>query len=395
MCPLAELVASSIDEWDGRLEQALLGTSEPYLVAQQLEDFVAAVFSEPTGAVLYRTGVGIVAGLALVDGSAVVLKLHRWNVSLERLSAVQEVQLHLARQGLPAPMPLARPAPLGQGIATVEQHLPGECANGPKPAVRRAVADMLHRFVVAATPLGDVDVGAPLLLRPHGAPLWDEPHSIRFDFDATASGAEWIDEAAREARKRLDADSGPPVIGHFDWRVGNLGFSGSRITAIYDWDSVARASEAVIVGANAAQFCTDWASDADDPLPTVQEMIAFVVDYEQARGTPFTQQERQQLDAANLALDRLRGAVPALRQPAPSRAGANELWTVVPPAPRARRPPARHSVLTGARGISWRRVGSPRATVRERMPSVARSAPSDRMGKMSAFAQSGWMSDQS
>ena len=39
--------------------------------------------------------------------------------------------------------------------------------------------------------------------------------------------------------------------------------------------------------------------------------------------------------------------------------------------------------------------GQPRLAVRARMPSVARSAPSDSTGKMFAAFQSGWMSDQS
>jgi hypothetical protein len=96
---------------------------------------------------------------------------------------------------------------------------------------------------------------------------------------------------------------GEATIGHFDWRVGNLGFDAGEVSAIYDWDSVAAAPEAVIVGSSAAQFSADWGADAEpDPLPSVEEMVAFVEEYEAARGSRFDAAEREQLDAANLAL---------------------------------------------------------------------------------------------
>ena len=94
----------------------------------------------------------------------------------------------------------------------------------------------------------------------------------------------------------------PDGIGHLDWQVENLGFNGGDIAAIYDWESVALAPEAVVVGSDAVQFCTDWGGGEDDPLPTVADMMALVEDYEKARGRPFDDQECEHLDAANLAL---------------------------------------------------------------------------------------------
>jgi hypothetical protein len=300
---LEDLVRASIETWDGRLEIALLGTDDPAAVAGQLERLVTAAIGAPTHALLYRTGVGIVAGLAFAEGTAAVVKVHRWNVSNERLAAVQRVQAHLAANGLSAPKPLAGPFQVGEGIATIEEYLPGGATDGRSPAVRASLAFELFRFVDATRALSDIHVGPPALLRPPGAPLWPEPHSIRFDFDATAAGAEWIDDAARDARQRLEAGRDAfTVVGHFDWRVENLGFDGDHIVAIYDWDSVAAAPEPVIVGVNAAQFCTDWTDSSVDPLPSVPDMIAFVRDYERARGRPFDAADRELLDAANLSL---------------------------------------------------------------------------------------------
>ena len=72
------------------------------------------------------------------------------------------------------------------------------------------------------------------------------------------------------------------MIGHFDWRVENLAFRDADIVAIYDWDSVAAAPEAVVVGNAAAKFTADWTSGEFDPLPSVAEMQSFVGDYERA-----------------------------------------------------------------------------------------------------------------
>ncbi len=301
MPALATLISTQSDEWDPAVERAILETGDAGEIAEIIEGFVRLRRGPISDAVFYRPGVGIVAGLGLVDGSEVVVKVHRWNVSIPRLAAVQDVQAALAEAGLPVPRPLAGPEPLVHGIATIEELRRGERADGRDPAVRRAVAEGLQTFVTASAPLvGQVDVGRPLLLRPVGAPLWFEPHDVRFDFDGTAAGAAWIDELAGLARRRLEHSGPNVVIGHFDWRVENLAFQGADIVAIYDWDSVAAAPEAVVVGNAAAQFTADWTSGEFDPLPSVTEMWSFVSDYERARGARFDDDEREMLDAANL-----------------------------------------------------------------------------------------------
>jgi len=176
----------------------------------------------------------------------------------------------------------------------------GDAGQAP---VRRAIAAGLQRFVRAATGLDGVEaLGAPRVLRPLDGPLWPEPHDVRLDFGATARGAEWIDALAGAARERLQDLGGTQVVGHFDWRVENLGFAGRRIVAIYDWDSVCAAPEAVVVGNTAAQFTVDWGGGNPDPLPSLSQMRDFVDDYVQARGRSFSSSEWELLDAANLAL---------------------------------------------------------------------------------------------
>jgi hypothetical protein len=300
---LAALVSRASEDWDPAVERAILDTDDAKEIATLIEAFVTRQCGPISEGVFYRPGVGVVARVRLVDGSEVVVKIHRWNVSLARLAAIQKVQAALAGEGLPVPRPLAEPKRLVNGIATIEELRPGGRASGRDPAVRRAIAEGLHSFVQAAAPLvGEVNVGAPLMLRPVGSPLWFEPHDVRFDFEGTAAGAEWIDDLATIARHRLEQVSSDVVIGHFDWRVENLGFRDNQIVAIYDWDSVGAAPEAVVVGNAAAQFTTDWTGSEADPLPSVTEMRSFVTDYELARGATFDDDERELLDAANLSI---------------------------------------------------------------------------------------------
>ena len=119
MTALAVLVQAAIDRWDARLEAQLFGTEDPVEVATGIEAFVREHLGEPVDALLYEAGVGAVAGLRLVDGRDVVVKVHRWNVSVERLTAVQQVQAHVAARGVPVPRPLLPVLPLESGLATV------------------------------------------------------------------------------------------------------------------------------------------------------------------------------------------------------------------------------------------------------------------------------------
>ena len=129
---------------------------------------------------------------------------------------------------------------------------------------------------------------------------WTEPHELRFDFDRSAEGAGWIDAVADEAVSALTTlDQGPHVLTHGDWRTGNLGFDGDDLTAIYDWDSVGRASEARAVGQILPYFSVDW-SIGVATIPSLPDQAAFVADYELARGEPFTVREHAVVDAAAL-----------------------------------------------------------------------------------------------
>ncbi len=159
------------------------------------------------------------------------------------------------------------------------------------------MATTLHGFVRAALPhAGDEAIGS-WLGEPVIDDLWPEPHDLRFDLPATTAGAEWIDDSARTARAMLEGAELPNVVGHLDWRVQNLAFSGTRVAAIYDWDSVGLVPEAALVGSASVVHPIDWRRELPDPLPTLQQVDGFVADYEAARGTAFASDEREILAA--------------------------------------------------------------------------------------------------
>ncbi len=295
-----ELISDALGDSDV-LENQIFGTGDPEEIAHVLSEYLEQQFGRRPEFTFYRHSVGIVVG-ARVGPRSVVLKVHGWLATVERLRSIQHVQRTLYSMGLPAPRPLAGPTVLGEGLVTVEEFLAGDAADAHDPEVRRVLATELFRLVSAGRLLARPAVLAgPVLLDDSRDALWPIPHSPRFKFDDTSEGAEWIDELAWSARRRLTDLEGDATVGHLDWRVSNLGFEGSTLTAIYDWDSVGIATEPFIVGAAAAAFSSDW-TKPNGSLPSLDEMRAFVEEYQAARGRSFNRRELEDTDASNLLL---------------------------------------------------------------------------------------------
>jgi hypothetical protein len=166
--------------------------------------------------------------------------------------------------------------------------------------VRRAFAGLLVRFVDCATASG-VRPRRPFFPGP-GDALWPKPHNALFDFEATREGAEWIDEIARAAKPLRDAP-GREVVGHADWSIKHVRWDDDlQPTAIYDWDSVDTQTEASIVGTAAASFTYTEEVPVTSMWPTVEESLAFVADYEAARGESFDGEERRAVHGAAVYL---------------------------------------------------------------------------------------------
>jgi hypothetical protein len=293
LATLESAVAAQFSEW-GYVPFPIVeifGGDSPQNVAAALDEFCVRELGSPVEAVdFFRVSIGSVHGLRLADGRRVVVKAMRPGTRLERLESIQNVQRALVAEGFPCPSPVGGPATLARGSAIVESQLEtGEPGDAHDPAVRRVMTRTLANLVQRCRSFVSDDSlrGGPQ------AGLWPPPHEGRFDFDGTANGAEWIDEIAADARRILDGSDGGLVVGHGDWRAENMRFAGGEISAVYDWDSLAIAREPALVGGAAHQFTSDYSRADHRQLPTLDESLSFIDEYEAARGKSFTADERR------------------------------------------------------------------------------------------------------
>lgn len=299
MAQTAELIAERFAAWGEvpPIVSQVFGAADPAAMAAQLERFCRQHLGAGIErAEFFAASVGSVHGLRLRDGRRVVVKLHGPRTRPAFLGAVQAVQRRLATDGFPAPAPLVAPTAFGPGTAVAETLLDrGAPPDAHDPRVRRVMACELARFVARCRPLAGLGH-----LRDHSmvvAPgrLWPAPHDDRFDFEATAAGAEWIDAAAGAAQAIADRlDAGDRVVGHADWRAEHLRFDRGALSAVFDWDSVIVEREPVLPGGAAHGFTANFATaPSRGQRPALSESLAFIDEYEAHRGPPFSLQERQ------------------------------------------------------------------------------------------------------
>lgn len=246
----------------------------------------------------HATSVGDVHGLHLSDGRRVVVKVHSGDADARHLTAAQRVQSSLAESGFPCPRPLLGPTALENGLAVVETLLRrGERADARDPRVRGVMAAGLATLVEICRSLTETPgLGRPFM--PPEGRLFPKPHAPRFDFEGTVEDAGWIHRLALAAIGRREGRVAEPVLGHYDWRVEHLRFAGGELCAVYDWESLGVGPEPVLVGSAAHAFTADWSLDSPSRAPRLADCLAFVADYEAARGAPFGPTERKQLNAA-------------------------------------------------------------------------------------------------
>jgi hypothetical protein len=278
--------------------RSILGTADPVEIAGRLDAYCEAhLGSRPDEVFFCELSVGAAFGLHLKDGRRVFLKAHKLDWSSEFLKAVRRVQCHLFKRGFPAPKPLAGPAPFGAGLATVDEFVDeGEHGDAHDPAIRRTMTQTLAWLIDLACEVPDVQELNKGWRWPKKGRLWPEPHNALFDFEATAEGAEWIDEVAEEAKRTLDGFDGKVVVGHTDWSVDQMRFKGGEVSVVYDWDSVRPEKEVVVVGTAAATFTATWRFGVPNP-PSPEETWAFVEEYEAARQSVFSGEERAAIAA--------------------------------------------------------------------------------------------------
>jgi hypothetical protein len=262
------------------LEHSILGTPDRDAVWRQLCPEAVECFA-------FEVGVGALFGLVVRGGDRVALKVHR-TAPAERLAAMQQVQEHLWRYGFPVPRPLGV-----RGRGTLEEwREDGARRDAHEPRARSGLAQLLVRLTRLTRGVNPAVDLPPFFPRP-GGPLWPALHTVLIDFDATAAGAEWIDDIAAAAKAQRDQGGGDIVIAHHDWTAKHVRWADISPSVVYGWDSLSTGFETVFAGEAAAHFTRNI-----EPLPSVDETLMFIADYERARTAPFTREEQATASAA-------------------------------------------------------------------------------------------------
>ena len=245
--------------------------------------------------VRFRAGrIDVVWGVDLEDGRAVVVKTHRTPVDLAALRAAREAQRLLAAAAYPCPVPLAGPDEVEGRVLTAETLIEGEVPDGRDPTTRRLLAEGLVRHIELLRGQPELRRGAgagPSWCRYQAGP-WPVPHDTIVDFRSTPSGFEWLDTHGRRAADQILAhrDADDVVVGHADWYAGNTAVGGGALVGTFDWELVAD-TEAVIAGFAAA--CYASSATGGGGLSTPEEVAAFLIDYDVARGRPLSDREQR------------------------------------------------------------------------------------------------------
>src|SRR5215468_9955945 len=243
---------------------------------------------------LVELSVGAAVTLQLATDK-IFVKVWSGEADPKALSAQLQVQAGLGACGFPAPRVLTELSPLGPGwAAAMEYKREGVPTDVRVPGVRRAMAVGLLQFVRLSEPYRDIE-GLPYRLLPER--IWPRPHNLLFDFEATAQGAEWIDEIARAALAAMRSATSRIVVGHLDWSAKNMRMGPQSIAVVYDWDAVFLDRETFVLGAAAAHFPMTWELEVSGN-PNARDVMAFVQEYEEARGTAFTCTELQEVAAS-------------------------------------------------------------------------------------------------
>ncbi len=283
-------------------ERAVLGDVSAAQALSSFSTYTQDRLGEAIRTVRFRAGrIDAVWAVELVDGREVVIKAHRLPVNLEAVDAAMQGKRLLQRADFPCPQPLSGPDEVDGRVLTVETLVSGGVApDGRAPGVRRLLAaglarhiDLLRHYPTLRERAGS----GPSWCRYQNGP-WPTPHDPIVDFRSCPEGYAWLDAYAQRAVEQIltHRDGQEVVVGHADWYAGNVAVADGELVGSYDWELVAD-TEAVIAGFAAAGFASN--STSGGGLSTPQEVIAFLQDYELARGLPFTGDEQQAAAAAS------------------------------------------------------------------------------------------------
>jgi hypothetical protein len=285
------------DAADKLLARSIFGTDDPRIVEGMILDWMLrnGLGRARLRSIELSVGAGIT--VELEDRSKIFVKVWPGSTEVAGLSAQLRMQGLMATRGFPAPAILSRLSPLGAGLAVaMSYNRDGVPTDARTPGVRRQMAEGLRRLVVEAEMCRSIP-GLPRRDLPREDMIWPKPHNVLFDFAATSRGAEWIDEIAQEALAVMRDAASPTVVGHHDWSAKNMRMGPDGIAVVYDWDAIFLDRETFVLGSAAAHFPVTWELPVPQ-TPSAAEVVAFMHDYEKARGRALTTAELRDVAAS-------------------------------------------------------------------------------------------------
>ena len=188
------VVAAQHAKWGtSTIDADVFGTGDQAEIAAIADRFCRQELGAGTEeALFYGASAGCVLGVRLSDGAEVVIKTYQQRWRAPFLRAVQAVQLHVGRSGLPCATPLRGPTALVPGrpnLAVIETYLADPGMRPFTSAAERCVSAAGLAAQIGAC--RDLPVPAALADHPLRKPtddLYPEPHSPLFDFAGTAAG---------------------------------------------------------------------------------------------------------------------------------------------------------------------------------------------------------------
>jgi hypothetical protein len=279
------------------LARSIFGTDDPEVAASMILEWMDREGLSRGRVAAIELSVGAAVRIDRSDHSTIFVKIWPAGTDTRALSAQMALQGKMAASGFPAPAVLTGLSALGPGwAAAMEHHRAGIPTDVRIPGVRRQMAAGLARFVSGAEAFRDLEE-LPRRSLPIAGAVWPKPHSALFDFAATARGAEWIDDLARAALASMRAARSRVVVSHDDWNAKNMRMGPDGIAVVYDWDAVFLNHETLALGSAAAHFPMTWELDVPE-TPGIDEVAAFVREYQQARGVTFTVSELAEVAAS-------------------------------------------------------------------------------------------------
>ena len=105
----------------------------------------------------------------------------------------------------------------------------------------------------------------------------------------------------------------------------HLRFQAGKIAAAYDWDSLSFRPETDLVGISAHGFTADWSIPNVRRIPAGDDIRAYIADYEQGRGQPFSKQQRRSVFASCVYWIALQRTLSAFTPTGQGRVGGGHL----------------------------------------------------------------------